>query len=158
MGFIESTKENIVEPGLILLPPRFRTAEAVVLLLSIGQQESRFVHTSQLRGGPARGYYQFERGGGYAGVIHHRASKPYAKDLLDDFSLSEQDGFGFLATNPYLATAFARLLLYTDPKPLPDLGDTEGAWQYYVRTWRPGKPKPETWSDYYKLSLTAVNK
>lgn len=37
-----------------------------------------------------------------------------------------------------LACALARLLLYTDPSRLPDLGDEAGAWDLYLRTWRPG--------------------
>ncbi|HEY0201134.1 MAG TPA: hypothetical protein VGC24_05530, partial [Burkholderiaceae bacterium] len=37
-----------------------------------------------------------------------------------------------------LAAGFARLLLYTDPAPLPAVGDVEGAWAYYLRNWRPG--------------------
>ncbi len=35
---------------------------------------------------------------------------------------------------------FARLLLWTDAKPLPAIGDEQGAWDYYLRNWRPGKP------------------
>ena len=37
-----------------------------------------------------------------------------------------------------LAAGLARLLLFTDPARLPGLGDEEGAWQLYLRTWRPG--------------------
>ena len=36
-----------------------------------------------------------------------------------------------------LAAGLARLLLWTDPSRLPRLGDADGAWQLYVRTWRP---------------------
>lgn len=32
----------------------------------------------------------------------------------------------------------ARLLLYTDPARLPELGAEAGVWQLYLRTWRPG--------------------
>ncbi|MCY1303002.1 hypothetical protein D9M70_526890 [compost metagenome] len=37
-----------------------------------------------------------------------------------------------------LAAGFARLLLWSDPKPLPLAGDEQGAFDLYLRTWRPG--------------------
>ena len=37
-----------------------------------------------------------------------------------------------------LAAIFARLLLWTDPYSLPKLGDADGAFNLYIRTWRPG--------------------
>lgn len=40
--------------------------------------------------------------------------------------------------NDVLAAGLARLLLYTDPRPLPALGDAESVWALYLRTWRPG--------------------
>ena len=43
-----------------------------------------------------------------------------------------------LEHNDDLAVVCARLLLYSDPKPLPDVNDVEGMWQYYLRNWRPG--------------------
>ena len=27
--------------------------------------------------------------------------------------------------------------------------DADGAWECYLRTWRPGKPHPETWAAYW---------
>jgi hypothetical protein len=55
-----------------------------------------------------------------------------------------------------LAAGLARLLLYTDPQRLPALGDREGAWQLYLRTWRPGKPHRRTWNGYYQRALEFV--
>ncbi|MNG31598.1 hypothetical protein D3C84_1174300 [compost metagenome] len=55
-----------------------------------------------------------------------------------------------------LAAALARLLLWTDPGKLPKLGDEQGAWDLYLRTWRPGKPHPETWPALYAQALEAV--
>jgi len=37
-----------------------------------------------------------------------------------------------------LAAGLARLLVWSDPRPLPSLGDDEAAWALYLRTWRPG--------------------
>jgi hypothetical protein len=37
-----------------------------------------------------------------------------------------------------LAAGLARLLLWSDPGRLPAVGDEQGAWNLYLRTWRPG--------------------
>ena len=48
------------------LPDRMLSDEAVTMMLAIGYQESRFEHRRQIRG-PARGFWQFEHGGGVVG-------------------------------------------------------------------------------------------
>ena len=62
MDYKEALNKVII-PGLKLLPPKFDTPEARVMMLAIGMQESRFLHRKQI-GGPARGFFQFEEGGG----------------------------------------------------------------------------------------------
>jgi hypothetical protein len=52
-----------------------------------------------------------------------------------------------------LAAGVARLLLYTNPAPLPPVGNAEAAWLYYVNTWRPGKPHRKTWDELYALAM-----
>jgi hypothetical protein len=56
-----------------------------------------------------------------------------------------------LAQDDVLAAAFARLLMYTDPKRLP--GSTQEGWELYQRVWRPGKPHPQTWAAAYAFAL-----
>jgi hypothetical protein len=55
-----------------------------------------------------------------------------------------------------LAAAAARLLLFTDPRALPGLGDEAEAWRCYMRNWRPGKPHRTTWPDLYAQALAAI--
>ncbi len=55
-----------------------------------------------------------------------------------------------------LATAFARLLLWSDSAPLPTIGDEEGAWEYYLRLWKPGKPSRERWAEVYPQAVAAL--
>src|SRR3546814_6857126 len=64
------------------------------MLLAIGLQESRFLHRAQI-GGPARGYWQFERGGVH-GVLSHHASKAEAGKLCAalDYAPSEDIVYG----------------------------------------------------------------
>lgn len=49
-----------------------------------------------------------------------------------------------------LATAFARLLLWTDPHPIPT--EERAAWDCYLRLWRPGKPRPAEWPALWRLA------
>mgnify|MGYP006921434758 FL=1 len=140
---------DILDPALKLLPG-MDSPKARMMLLAIGLQESRFEHRRQI-GGPARGFWQFESGGGVRGVLQHKAS------IYDAVKVCHQRGVGSSTKEVYerlehddiLACCFARLLLLTDPKPLPVIGDTDGSWEYYLRNWRPGKPHRHTWDDLY---------
>jgi len=55
-----------------------------------------------------------------------------------------------------LAAGVARLLLWTDPKALPAIGDADAGWSLYLRTWRPGKPHPKTWPALYAQAMAVV--
>ncbi len=145
---------TVIKPGLALLPEKMNTTEAVAMLLAIGKQESRFEHRKQING-PARGFFQFEKGGGVRGVMKHPATKRTIQDVIFRLGVNADDCYDCLATDDALATVFARLLLYTHSKPLPSLAsDPEESWQYYIDTWRPGKPHRETWDQF---RIDAVN-
>lgn len=79
---LSEIKAQAIEPAFLLLPARMESAEAVQMLLSIGLQESRFTYRRQI-GGPARGFWQFERGGGVAGVLRHPSSRDAALKVCD---------------------------------------------------------------------------
>ena len=77
---LEQVMRDAVRPALALLPAAMNTPQARCMLLAIGLQESRFVHRRQI-GGPARGFWQFERGtrtsrGGVWGVPAPRDKRP----------------------------------------------------------------------------------
>ncbi|MFY3980238.1 hypothetical protein ACOTHX_28885 [Achromobacter xylosoxidans] len=153
---------SAVAPGLALLPERMDTPEARVMLLAIGLQESRFVHRRQI-GGPARGFWQFEKGtrasrGGVWGVYLHPASKGCLAALCRARSVAcDPDAiYAALEYDDVLAAGLARLLLWTDPKALPPVGDADAGWALYLRTWRPGKPKPDSWPDLYRQAAAEV--
>jgi hypothetical protein len=65
--------DDIITPTFWnLLPCRFASNEAIVMLLAIGLQESRFQHREQI-GGPAVSFWQAEKSGGMVrGVLNHR--------------------------------------------------------------------------------------
>lgn len=144
---------SIIRPAMRLLYPKFESRAAEVMLLAIGLQESKFRHRRQING-PAHGFWQFELSGGVKGVLEHHSTRVLAKQLCADL-LYEAEAwkvYDILTDNDLLAAGFARLLLYTDPKPLPTEHDQAGAWDYYLRNWRPGRPHPETWSANHKIA------
>lgn len=149
--------DSAINPALALLPPGMDSVKARVMLLAIGLQESRFEHRRQI-GGPARGFWQFERGGGVVGVLSHASSKAHALRICEARGVKPiaADVYEALDDDDVLAAAFARLLLWTDPKALPDVGAAAAAWALYLRTWRPGKPHPRTWNDLYAKAVSEV--
>ncbi|CUJ96925.1 hypothetical protein [Achromobacter xylosoxidans] len=159
---LKEVVERAIKPALAWLPARMDTPAARVMLLAIGLQESRFEHRRQI-GGPARGFWQFEKGsrasrGGVWGVCLHPAGKGHLAVLCKARSVAcDPDAiYAALEYDDVLAAGVARLLLWTDPKVLPAIGDGEAAWSLYLRTWRPGKPKPDSWLSLYSRATDEV--
>ncbi len=155
---------HAVSKALFMLPPAMTSPQARVMLYAIGLQESRFEHRFQVvqgkpgAKGPARGYWQFERGGGCKGVVNHAASRFWMANVCAarDVPLEAGAIWNAIETDDVLAAAAARLLLFTDPARLPGVGDQKGAWDLYTRVWRPGKPHPATWPALYAEALRAL--
>ena len=154
---LNEIREQAITPALALLPARMSSPEAEVMLLAIGLQESRLTHRRQI-GGPARGLLQFERGGGVAGVLRHPVSRDHAVRVCDARSVAPvpEQVYQRLEHDDVLAMAFGRLLLWTDPARLPELGAVTAAWDLYIRTWRPGRPHRHTWDALYAQALEVV--
>lgn len=151
------TNEAIL-PALDLLPAGMTSVPAITMLLAIGLQESRFEYRRQMGNGPAKGFWQFERGGGVRGCVNHPASEPHLRKLCEvrKVGFNPQAVWDAIEHDDVLAAGLARLLLWTDPYKLPGSGDSEGAWKLYLRTWRPGKPHPTTWPALYKKASEAI--
>lgn len=158
MADLDHILSRVVGPGLALLPSTMDTTKARVLLLAIGLQESRFENRRQI-GGPARGFWQFEKGGGVVGVLTHPSTRKYAADVCKEQGVEPTAAavYPALERDDLLACAFARLLLFTDPKAIPAIGYPAAAWDYYVRNWRPGKPHRQTWDALYAKAVGAVS-
>lgn len=149
-----------IDDALMLLPKKMRKPEQrhTILknLLAINLQEDpkrygyqvvrrteytleqNYIDNPKWAKGPARGVYQFEQKGGVRGVMRHRATHSYAEDLAEELGVLYDEKAIWLALekNLVLASGFARLLLWTDPKPLSD--KPELAFETYKRVWRPG--------------------
>lgn len=164
MIMLDAILHNAINPALGMLPAKMDTDAARVQMLATGLQESRFEWrhqktTDPYQKGPARGFWQFERGGGVFGVMTHRATKELAQ------AICKARGVPFdrvlvharLEFDDVLAAAFARLLLWADSKSLPGVDAShEDAWQCYLRNWRPGKPHRHTWDAYHLAARAQV--
>lgn len=152
-----------IRAGLELLQANMNSRSARLMLHAINRQENP-KRLEQQVGGPARGDYQFERGGGVKGVLTHKASSSHASEVCRVLGVNPdaESIYQAIGTNPVLAAAMARLLLWTDPKALPQAGDEQGAWDLYLRVWRPGAYKRdpdglrEKWSKNYRDAYAVV--
>ncbi|HEX5109880.1 MAG TPA: hypothetical protein VFV95_15620 [Vicinamibacterales bacterium] len=158
MTTVQYVSTQVLPVVYALLPPQMRSANASAMLLAIGLQESRFTARRQV-GGPARGFWQFEQGGGVAGVLSHPSTKTHAATLLTTMRYSP-DASGLHAAiehNDVLAGCFARLLLWTLPGSMPAREAANIGWNLYVSAWRPGKPHRETWDALYVQAWAAAS-
>jgi len=155
-----------VDKAFSLLPSSWDSRLARIQHAAIGFQETKFKERRQLisKGGklvpegPAVSYWQFENGrlAGINGVLTHRATAIHAKKVCEFCGVipERMAVWERMQTDDVLGAAFARMLMYTDPERLP-ANEQEG-WSMYLRTWRPGKPHPETWPASYANAIRAV--
>jgi hypothetical protein len=143
-------------PALKLLPPEMDSRPARLLVLAICLQESGLKYRTQV-GGPARGYPQFERAG-ISAILTNSKTMMQASTVCGSLDLASDatSVYAAIALNDVLAAAFARLLLFSLPMPLPAPDDIWGAWEQYVEAWRPGKPRRNDWEANHDQALQEV--
>ncbi|MCC6531514.1 MAG: hypothetical protein IT531_03115 [Burkholderiales bacterium] len=141
----------IYEAAMSLLPPAMNSQEAKALVFAIGFQESGFEHRRQMDNGPARGFWQFEQGGGVRGVLTHPMTKGFATTIVKRLGYDDYPAtvWSAMEHNDLLASAFARLNLYWLPQRLPGPTQAQEGWLQYADAWRPGKPHPEKWPENF---------
>jgi hypothetical protein len=150
---LDAILRTAINPAFSLLPVRMDSERARVMLLAAGLQESELIKRFQrvagdpYAKGPARGLWQMEAGGGVAGVMSNPVTREHAVTLCKARKCPFDVGqvHATLEYDDILAAGFARLLMWADPKPLPELDDADAGWQAYLRCWRPGKPRPADW-------------
>lgn len=145
-------RDEVFPQAFAMLPPRMNSISAVAQMLATGLQESEFLVRVQHGNGPAHSYWQMERGGGVKGVLTHPATNAYALEVCRACAVdpTPEAVWDRMATDDVLGAAFARLLLWTSPHPLPGPDDAEAAWRMYAdELWRPGKPHHDTWGQNF---------
>lgn len=123
-------------------------------LVAIALQESKINHRRQLtasgaENGPAASFWQFEKGGGCAGLFRHHATEDKIVRICSIFNIEANAAslWEAMRFNDIVAAAAARLLIYTLPDKLP-LNSVDG-WAQYLDAWRPGKPHESTWAAHW---------
>ncbi len=141
--------EKAIAPAMLLMPMAMDSPRARIQMLATGLQETSLRYRTQHMDGPARGLWQFERGGGVRGVLEHPSTCAIAIRACEarDVKHDAQSAWAALETDDVLAAVFARLFMWTDAHKLPD--EAQGGWLAYLRTWRPGRPRPDTWPAFY---------
>lgn len=143
--------------ALSILPANMDTPAARAMVIAICLQESKLQSRKQV-GGPARGFAQFEQGGGVTGVFNHPSTAALTKVVCAalDINPTVLSIYNALEQNDTLTAALARLLLWTLPSQLSTKDNPEAGWQQYLSAWRPGKPHRETWDANYLHAWNVV--
>lgn len=151
--------------GLVIRPtlrwlatfdPGVDSLEAELQLLATAIQESNLKARKQMPRGPARSLFQIESPTAYSVLNKWKPARDFCEALL--LSTGNLTDFSYmLKFSDAGACAIARGILRLDPRPLPKIGDQGGAWECYMRCWRPGKPRPEKWAATYKLAMESVD-
>jgi hypothetical protein len=151
---------TVLDPGLLLLNRVggiWSDDRARVLLVAIAGQESGIASRRQ-QPGPARGWFQFEKGGAVSGVLQHPLTAGAAARVCAELDIPADipTVYEAIAWSDELSVAFARLLLWIDPAELPAVGVQDIAYKIYIRCWRPGAPRPASWPARYADAVAAV--
>ena len=150
---------TIIRPHTdVLADARFWSGEALAILLVTAGQESRWRDRVQV-GGPAHGFWQFERGGQVTNVLFNRVTRDLAARVCHACGVDPEPAhvYGALIENDKLALGFARLAYWADPHPLPAIGDAVNSFHYYNRNWHPGAPDPARWLATYNAAAEAIH-
>lgn len=150
----------IIPAALSLLPKEMDNPRARAMLLSIGLQESRFTYRRQLGAVPyAKGLWQFEVTG-IRGVRVHDQTRDLFNQILNtlcyDSGIQVDQIHTAIEHNDILACCIARLLLWTLPQSLPGRDNPQEGYKQYINAWRPGRPHPKTWNQFYSVAWDTV--
>lgn len=162
MTTFQYIRQIVFPAAFSLLPKKMDSAEARFLVFLIGLHESmRYTQRTQMDGGPAHGFWQFELDG-IKGILTHMATRGFITLILRQLSYDTRvvTSYEAIKHNDILACVYARLNLWWHSKPLPAIGDIEGAWAYYRTCWNPGEPeltaKPR-WVEIYPQAVAFIN-
>jgi len=148
---------KVIVPALALLPALYDSPAARVQLLATAMQESGLRTRVQDGNGPARGLWQCEQPV-FGLLLGNTASASQVRALCQSRAIAvwPADMYFAAQTDDLFACCVARLILWCDPHPLPDLGDADDAWVCYQKNWGPGKPRLADWPANYSAALAAV--
>lgn len=155
---VSYVRSRMIPAALDLLPAKMTSPEAVAMLLAVGLQESEFRARRQGGGGPARGFWQFEKMGGVKEILTHAVTGPIVQPIATMclYAPTPDACHAAIEHHDVLAICFARLLLWVDPRALPTAADPSTGWRIYLANWRPGRPHPDRWADNFETAWAFV--
>lgn len=166
---LNSLYRDLIIPVHALLREEFGvpdTLEAACMSVAIKVQESGLTMIRDQGDpniiGPATGPWQFEKNGGVAEILEDGKIGPIAHELCRRVGVRpERDPVWRLFTTAAgddLSCAFARLLIFRDPAPLPARtpANAKAAYDYYHRRWRPGADREHDWPASWQAGLATV--
>jgi hypothetical protein len=123
------------------------TPEARHQITATFVQESGLRSRRQRGGGPGRGLGQFENGEDslIADVLKRGWGRTISFEIGLSSIASRDELWRACEYHDVLSVMFARDRLRLDPHPLPAIGERAQKWALYLRTWAPGKPRPDDW-------------
>jgi len=154
MAIVDPLK--LVHSTLETLGAPFAGRDAECILLAIGLQESAFL-TRRQDHGPAHGFWQFETEAvkDFVDNGEERLQQAVINTGLRLVSAELYTGIT-TADGDQAACIMARDLIFRDPAALPNIGDLNHAWHYYIRNWRPGKPSFNRWEHSYARAVVLL--
>lgn len=159
--------ECAIAPALTLLP-QMRSERAEVQLLATSLLESDYLRARrQYEGGPARGFWQFEKVA-VRHVLQHPASQRHIAMLCRELcvDMDVESIHEAIEYQDILAAGVARLNYWTDRRPLAPIDDADTGWTLYVTIWRPGKPAggwkkgmatPDKWYKCWRDAIATIH-
>jgi hypothetical protein len=136
-----------------IMGERFDSDQARAMLMAIALQESGLTHRTQHGSGPARSFWQFETIG-IVGLFSNPRTESMLVDACEVLCVSPGvvDVYDAIEHNDVLALICARALLSQVPQRLPERDDPDGGWDQYVRQWRPGRPRRDSWNAHFSTA------
>lgn len=146
-----------VQRALGYFPSAMADSRAALLLLATALQETGGSTRVQING-PARGLSQLQ-----LNYIEDIAVNPASREKFIAFCgalgvpFAPRALYGRLTSNDELNFGLDRLGYWCVPSPLPQVGDSDGAWTYYLECHKPGAPDVGRWTQSsYPVALIAL--
>lgn len=140
----------VIEPSLDKLGSRYKSQDAVELLLMIAAHESHLGTYLHQEGGPAVGIYQMEPDTFHDCFVNYVRYNPILENALSNFHQLPMPYN--MAFDLSYATAMARVQLYRAPDRLPHRTDISGMAAYAKKYWNTelGKATVEDYEKAYR--------
>jgi hypothetical protein len=158
-----------IPAALSLLPGKMNSMQARAQMLAIGLHESGFIArqqhgTATTPGhGPAKSFWQFEKSGGVQELLDTPTTRIILAPICDVLGyprILAGDLHEAMEHNDTLAAVMCRLLLWKDPRLMPERHESSKGYAIYLARWRPNAAAAtkhaHDWPANFKLAWETV--